>query len=133
MLKIKDSVDLKELGVDLMENLCLRPRDRGNFIYLDSVKIPRTYYYHECDNIVDTDKADDGECIIKMNTLLHCFYDGDDTVYFMDSKCNIRMRSTYYTTHEFYMDYYLAKKGKKLKQPTIKKFIKNIKEWYDYD
>lgn len=116
-----------------MSSLCLRPKEKGKFIYLDSIKIPRTYYYHEYDNIVDTNKEDDGICIIPMNTLLHCFYDGDETVYFLDSKGNIRMRSEYFTTHKFYMDYGLAKKGKKLKEPTIKKFIKNIKEWYDYE
>ena len=116
-----------------MNDLCERPKNRGNFSYLCSIKSPRTYYYHEWDNNVDTDKGDDGECIIKLNTLLHCFYDGDDMIYFLDSKGNVRMRSIYFTTHEFFMDYYLTPKEKSLKQPTIKKFIKNIKEWYTYE
>lgn len=113
--------------------LCQRPINRGDFYYLGSIKAPRTYYFHEFDVIVDTHKDDDGVCIIKLNTPLHCFYDGDETVYFLDSKGNIRMRSEYFTTHEFYMDFNSALKGKTLKEPTIKKFIKNIKEWYDYE
>lgn len=116
-----------------MKEIWKRNIDRGNFYYLCSIKAPRTYYYHEFDNVVNTDKGDDGECIIKLNTLLHCFYDGDETVYFLDSKGNVKMRSHYFTIHEFYIDYGLTPKCNNLKEPTIKKFIKNIKEWYDYE
>lgn len=113
--------------------LCQRPINRGDFYYLGSIKAPQTYYYHEFDDIVDTHKDDDGVCIISMNTLLHCFYDGDNKVYFLDSKGNIRMWDRCLTTHEFYMDFNSVLKGKSLKEPTIKKFIKKIKEWYDYE
>ena len=116
-----------------MSNLCERPRNKGKFSYLCSIITSQPYYQHEYDEIIDHYKEDDGVCIIRKGTLLHCFYDGDEMVYFLDSKGNIRMRSTYFTTHEFYMDYYLAKKGENLKEPTIKKFINNIKEWYAYE
>ena len=116
-----------------MYDLCKRNIDRGNFSYLCSIKTTHPYYYHEWDDVVDSAKEDDGECIIRKGTLLHCFYDGDDIVYFLDSKGNIRMKSEYFTTHEFYMDYGLAPKANNLKEPTIKKFIKNIKEWYCYE
>lgn len=116
-----------------MNNLCERPKEKGNFSYLCSIKAKHPYYYHKFDNVVDNYKEDDGICIIRKGELLHCFYDGDSTVYFLDSKGIICMRSEYFTTHEFYMDYFLSRVQNKLKEPTIKKFIKNIKQWYDYD
>ena len=94
-----------------MNDLCERPRNRGVFSYLGAIKNTRPYYLHEYDNTVDHDKEDDGVCIIRKGTLLHCFYDGDCTVYFLNTKGLICMRSHYWTTHEFYMDYALTPKG----------------------
>lgn len=117
----------------MIKELWQRETQKGKFGYLCSIKSPQTYYYHEWDDVIDNDKGDEGRCIIKLNMLLHCFYDGDNKVYFLDSNGNVRMQSIYYSVEEFYGDYCFTPKGKRLNEPTIKKFVKNIKEWYCYE
>ena len=109
----------------------IKLNDIKKLTYLFSVKNPNTMYLHEWSGEVDKYKEDDGKCICNMNTILHCFCSKDLVIYFLNSKGNIVLKTFVNDSLEFYIEWGSHIQEFKLKEPTIKKFINNIKDWYE--
>lgn len=107
--------------------------------YLLSAKMPYAFYYNCNDGEIDTFSFGqqygdyklgvDYTILIRKNSIMHLFFNGDDRVYFMDNKGGIRMYIEVNDTKEFYIKYRSLKELKPLSELKIKEFIEYIKEF----